>query len=57
MALRDQEWSGEAEIVGWLGWQVGRNCSPNGLTWCAPAGNDSKKRGKKKHLKEAMKES
>lgn len=36
--------------------QVGLNCSLNGLAWSAPAGIDSK-RGKKKHLKEAMKES
>ena len=35
--------------------QVGMNCSLNGLTWSAPAGIDSKKKRKKKHLKEAMK--
>ena len=35
--------------------QVGMNCSLNGLTWSAPAGIDSKKKKKKKHLKEAMK--
>lgn len=46
---------GTLRLLAGVRWQVGRSRSPNGLTWCAPAGIESKKKKKKKHLKEAMK--